>query len=497
MTGTLKANYNIKKSNLPNAHSVYTLEQAQISGGQFITGTAVFSLGKNEKPVHISRFGYMTKMQWISSKFVNLWDEGDKRGWLVNGTTALLHILRASLAHSKRKFSSAFLMNLDDLLDTNDHKDSNSILKLLIDEKNRDLKLYVDRSDVFVEETKVPGGLQSRIESKKVTRYYRLEDRIEHIYNMLEKLFDHQTDVERKSGIQINQRPRRQLEGWDFRDLVTDGDPFFPRVATIQALGKGWIDFTRSIRTVTLFGRGFGDLIEPKRRSTAAATSSAPVNTCSRWTSLPKGRYYLATCISNLREIMENSGDDASNPITLCENVLWHMRQTTFQPCPCIANRNAKHHDPVQTLFPSKFKTMLRKKSQVTLKNDGAVIFGHNANLHWHWKDSGDPVKGDPPQDAGDTTAFSDDMDDSGLGSSLGSSSSPSQINSGSGSDGDDGIGSTSPATSVSSNPTTSPAGNGTANITNTAGSRGLKRCLQTVMPSISKRMKFHGGSDD
>lgn len=62
VTGALLAYYFISKSKLPNTYSVHALEQAQILAGQFTTGTGNFSLGKEGKPVHISSFGYMTKM---------------------------------------------------------------------------------------------------------------------------------------------------------------------------------------------------------------------------------------------------------------------------------------------------------------------------------------------------------------------------------------------------------------------------------------------------
>src|SRR4051794_23708441 len=116
---------------------------------------------------------------------------------------------------------------------------------------------------------------------------------------------------------------------------------------------------------------------------------------------------------------MENAGDATCNPMRLSDKVLWHIRHITFQLCPCITSRTSKHYDPVQTLFLWKFRTMLQKKAQVDLIDGGAVIFGYNTNLHWHWKDNGDPVKGDPPQDAAIDAAFpSDDADNnSGLGS--------------------------------------------------------------------------------
>ncbi|KAI8649720.1 hypothetical protein NCS55_01434300 [Fusarium keratoplasticum] len=380
--GTLMANYSISRSQLPLAHSGCALDKVEVHAGQLVTGTACFSLGNREKPVHISRDGYFTKLQWISSKWIVFWDEGEKRGWLVNGASALLHILRASLTHSKRKFKSAFLMNPQDLLDLEDAMVADAALQLLTDEKNRSLPLY--RENVEFENPNADLGKAKEPATR--FRYYRLENRVDHIYNMLEKLIDHQTDVEQRSGLRIHPRPRRHLEGWDFKDLVTDGDPFFARVATLNTLGKGWVDFIRSVHAVALFGRGFGELIQPKGTSNGG---------CPRWLTLPAERYYLAACVSDLREIMEDHGDAQLNPMKLCDNVLWLVKHTAFQPCPCgTTTQSLKHYEPVQALFPMTFKHLLRKKPLAELQEAGAVVFGHNINIHWHWKDFGDPVKG-------------------------------------------------------------------------------------------------------
>jgi len=372
-------------------------------------GTAAFSVGKREKPVHISRSGYMNKMQWISSKYVMFWDEGEKRGWLVNGARALLHLVRVSLEFSKTKFKSAFLLDPKDLADITLAAGSESALDALLDQTNRSLLLYIDKSEVYEEETTTnpASGGAKIIETvtKRQTRHYRLEDRIEHIYSILEKLIDHQTDIERRSGLQIKTRPRRQLEGWEFRDLITDGDPFFPKVATLQTVGKGWVDFTRGIHAICLFGKGFGDMIRPSH-------ASPIIDPCPRWSRMPRDRYYLAACVSDIQEIIDSDGDDTVNPTRICDGMLWHMKQSLFQACPCTTAEHStktKHHDPVQVLFPNGFTGLLRPKPRVVLEQHGAVIFGHNMNLHWHWGDHGGPIKGDPPPP--DPPASSDILD--------------------------------------------------------------------------------------
>ncbi|KAI1390202.1 uncharacterized protein F4822DRAFT_428544 [Hypoxylon trugodes] len=441
IVGTTRAVYNIGRSRLPSAHSCCVLEKAEILGG----------------------LGYLTKLQWISSKYFVFWDEEEKRGWLVNGASALLHVLRASLEYSKRKFQSRWLLGPGALNDTVDSFRSTSALEVLISEANRDLKLYVDKTEVYNEET--TDKQKNTTVIKRQTRHYRLEDRIEHIYNILEKLIDQQTDAERRSGLQIKFRPRRQLEGWDFRDLATDGDPFFPRVAHLQTIAKGWVDFTRAIHAVTLFGRGFGELIQPQYDTAIS---------CPRWSILPSGNYYLAACVSDLHEVMENLGDPNSNPRRLCDNIIWHTKQAAFNPCSCTKDNASKHHDPVQALFPIRFMRNLKKKTQIKLDSEGAAIFGHNMSLHWHWTDSGDPIKGDPPQEVTDTTY------DSGLGTSIDSSDGRSVPGSVPNSD------SPAPSDTLPRSQSESPQSN-----LQGVDLRSRKHRLQDTMSSISKRANF------
>ncbi|OTA79948.1 hypothetical protein M434DRAFT_17920 [Hypoxylon sp. CO27-5] len=404
--GTTQAKYNINKSGLPNVRTGYALEKVEVSGGYFVTGTAVFSLGNKEQPVHISRFGYLDKMQWVSSKHFVFWDEEEKRGWLVNGAGALLHILRASLEHSKRMFQSAWLLDPDALSD----ETGQSPLEVLISDKNRDLKLYIDKTEVYEEETR--DTQTNHTVSRRHTRYYRLEDRIEHIYNIMEKLIDHRADAERRTGLQINVRPCPQLEGWDFKDLVMDGSPLLARAAQLQPFSKGWADFTRAIRAVTLFGRGYGDLIQPK-------FAGETVVRCPRWSLLPSMKYYLAACVSDLQKIMENTGDPNSNPRLLCKNIIWPTNRVTFDQCPCTSDNTGKHHDPVQVLSTLKFTLESNIQPPTELKSQGAVIFSHRMNLPRHWKDSSDLTTINKQNDGG----LSSSRDSPNSNSTYGSSS--------------------------------------------------------------------------
>ncbi|KLU82357.1 hypothetical protein MAPG_01429 [Magnaporthiopsis poae ATCC 64411] len=505
--GGADAEYNIGRSLLPVAHAGCVLERAHISGGQLIHGSVTFGLGTKEKPINITHGGYIPKLKWVAGKYVILWDEEARRGWLVNGASALLHLLRASLEHCQRdKFKDAFLFDKSSFVEAEGLNNADSAIKVLRDARNLQLPLYSERSEIVQTETSKGMASEGQLSVTRTSRFYCLQDRVEHLYGILEKMIDHQTAVERRNGMQMPEWPRRQLEGWDFREVFADRDPLYPRVATLDTVGKGWVDFTRGIRAITLFGRGFGDMMRPAPQSAAAA--------CTRWSTLPRGSCYLAATVSDLKEIMRIDGDLGSNPRRLSERVLWHSRETTFSPCPCgettaAARRGlgpaSRHVDPVQALFPSRFLAKLKRKTQAELPCEGAVVFGHNWSLHWHYRDSGDPQKGDPPsavleEDVEEKASARRPRADSGLGSSLvsrtcsnsqdGSSSDNHQAELGDGSS-HSGSRTVSPATSHPADHNLDPKGSPPSPVeSQDAILRGVKRRLAS-MTSSTKRIKL------
>ncbi|KAK7990856.1 hypothetical protein PG990_015136 [Apiospora arundinis] len=388
--GTHTANYKVHRSQLPRAKTNCALEKIEVTGGQFITGTAGFVLGRREKPACITRHGYFRKLQWIASKYIVFWDDEEKRGWLVNGASALLHLLRAHLASCQETFGSEFLMKPGDLVvDGNGGTmDAMGALRTLTNKENRALGLYMDKTEVS---SSKKGNGNSGISVTE--NYYCLQDEVEQIYNTLEILIDYQAEVESRSGLKIDFRPRQYLDGWDFRDIVADGDPMYPRVATLGYFGKGWVDLIRSLRAITIFGKGFGELIRPR----PLLSSSGNQGGCP-WATLPRGSYYLAACMSDIRGIVErHDGDTAVNPVQICDDLLWPVKPSTFQSCPCGTGKSnlgvGRHCEPVQALLPPSFRSKLKSKPPVSLKERGAIIFGKSRSIGWFYGDYGDPVK--------------------------------------------------------------------------------------------------------
>ncbi|RYP70200.1 hypothetical protein DL771_005587 [Monosporascus sp. 5C6A] len=381
---TADAPYPITKSGLPRPYDGCFLHNIEVSAGKMITGWSRFSIASKDIPLHVSRDGYIPRLKWLASKFVILWDEQDKRGWMINGVSALLHLLRASLEHdSHGELQSAFLFKRGDILEPSEPYKVDSAFEILLNDSNRKIKLYQEKSD-----------------------FIRLEDRVGNLFNILEKLIDHQINAARDHDLNMIHTPRRYLGGWDFWDLANEQDPFKPYVAELQPIGKGWVDFTRAIYAVTLFGRGFGEIIRP-----------SPASQCPYLAELPKEKYYLATSTSDIRKIMAMIGNQEGKPMKLSDNIVWHTTTKINEPCKCAGKPGDDHSDVVQVLLPLEVSRPLPQGKDLNhLDNHGAIIFGFSTAFKWFWKDDGNPEEGDPPS----TSQELEDpvyMGDSGVGS--------------------------------------------------------------------------------
>ena len=375
------------RSRLPRVGSDCLLEKVSLTAGKYLTPGVTFAVGVRDIPVHLNSQPYVTKLNELRHKLLVFWDIEAKRGWLVNGLDGLLHLLRATLKHYETDELMKLVLeskseNIEEPKNEDPSKPSTEsgtyAFNVLLNEKNMKLAIYRDKDNVEVE-SEDPGVLTRK------KKFVRLEDRVEHLYSILEILLDHQLEKAGQSGVRVKAHVRRRLEGWDFKDLVSDNPTIFPLVETIETVGKGWVDFIRSIQAVTLFGKGFGDIMQPSDEI------------CPHWRQLPEGKSYLAARVSDLEMIMETkNGDDMAVPRRICDGISWFSPTPPYELFPCSNPCIQRHPNPVQVLWPTSLTNRLSLKRRVPLPPEGAVIFGHNASFKWRWGDHGDPVKGDP-----------------------------------------------------------------------------------------------------
>ncbi|EPS42448.1 hypothetical protein H072_3564 [Dactylellina haptotyla CBS 200.50] len=341
--GSKNANYGMKESGLPKPRGGYVLENTFITGRRIIVGGSQFSLGNRDTPFHISQEDPLQRLQWIDRKFFILWDEADKRGWLVNGASTLLHLLRKSLENnSTDKFRFECCFQKESMQEAPEKYKTFSAISVLRNDANLKQKIY-----------------------PKKLGYLCVEDRLDELFDTLEKVVEHQFGIARQSTSGGN-KTGEFLEGWDFNDLATNEDPIYPRLATFRKPSGGWVDFTRSIQAVTLFGRGFGEIIKSEGLS------------CAQWVTLPTGEYYLAAAVDDLKKIMKKNGDQYASPMRLTDDIFWHPTENIFEECKCISGVKGKHSAFVQATLSSSLCHIQPNNISIQLLDGGAVIFGHS-----------------------------------------------------------------------------------------------------------------------
>lgn len=362
-----------------------------------------FALGVKDVPRHRPPNGYIMTLRNLEKKYVVLWDDDSKRGWLVNGTSALLHLVRAWLSFAvKDKYSSRFHFDPAKLINSINHHKPDSATEVLINASNMALPIYPGSNELSEEEEtkwKMGDGSEHNAEQnrklnteaeefltlKRKKGYVLFENLVQHHLSIMYQIFEHQRDKAGENGIKIKRHVRTYLEGWDFFDLATDCDPH-PRVASLNAMGYGWVDFIRSIGAITLLGCKFGDIIRP----------IAFRGMCPEWTSLPPDNYYLAVSAMDLKNITQRFGTTRTSPPQPVHGLVWHCPEDVVASCNghCqgrgLFKRIRKiwkpHSDPVQVFYPKRKHGFLRLGGPERIHSDGAVVFGHNFSWKYRWR---------------------------------------------------------------------------------------------------------------
>ncbi|KAF5264211.1 hypothetical protein FOXYS1_5008 [Fusarium oxysporum] len=353
----------VSHSMLPKPSENGALARKSFSRGRSILKQSHYFLGAKDTPPSLAFNGYVQRLQYLEARFILLWDETDKRGWLINGASALLYAVESFLAQARTDSSSAAFMfeRYGDDRPSTIHRPS--ALETLNDESYQNSPLYRETDSHTVLKTK-----------------------IEEFCGILEYFIDLQDHVTGNGS--LCKKPRSDLEGWDFDDLVNNYGTLYPRVATLNSGGKGWTDFIRGVKAVTLVGRGFGNIIRPDMQKQ---------QTCRKWATLPKERYYIATCVSDLKRVFKEHGLCHDGHIRLSDTLIWHSPTPGSAFCRCKElHRDSERYscEPVQTCFPLSLSHLVQSRENKTLdNNEGALIFGNHSEFPWVWTNFGNPSK--------------------------------------------------------------------------------------------------------
>lgn len=371
-------NYAIKRSGLPQPGREVSLEKFTLGLSHIVAGGATIGIGAKDTPIHVTKGDYIGKLRWISRKYVVLWDEQDKRGWLVNGVSALLHALLGSLEFSRTDvFKGVFELDIAKFKHNQAPTTYTSAIEVLLNEENRRMVLYPSSSSTTTETVVDKHGVATT-STKTTTTNCTVQDKVIELYEYFERMIEYKTTIETSPGIKTKlQRPLQHLEGWDFNELVSMRDPLYLRVATLGPNSFSWVKFTRSIHAITLFGKGFGNILR-----NAGIEDTVP---CHHLSEVPTQQCYLSVGNSDVLNIIENfDGDTTTNPMRLTTHLVWHNAsypRDPFDACPCIEG-NEHPAFPVQQILPSGLRSrLIGPTNSLDDFEHGAVVFGQSNPL--------------------------------------------------------------------------------------------------------------------
>ncbi|CAG9952322.1 unnamed protein product [Clonostachys rosea f. rosea IK726] len=245
-------------------------------------------------------------------------DVDDRRAWLVDGTSRLLHLVRASIEQdrnhpaykSKWKLPGALKLEGDDGLGlSGDH--GVTTVEILGNPENLNVQLYID-------------DVEPNASGQLIEVPYRLRNKVQEVLPQLEALVDKQAEIAAQDGYWIRPSSKlltKSLAGWDFWDVAGPASPIQRRIFHLQASGRGWVDYIRSIQAVTIFGKGFGELLEPEQR-----------NICPNWMAVPKNNDYLGSSIATLKKIHASTNIQPLDPGLITADIAWSSQATLFSP---------------------------------------------------------------------------------------------------------------------------------------------------------------------
>lgn len=301
---------------------------------------------------------------------VLLYDHKCARGWLLDGASALLHILRFHVAsYTPIKDCGAF--DLKQFCYADSRVGSAAAKDVLLNPKAQDLVLLMERSRREKESVEESGGelaFKNIIETDVKTCL--LKDRVLDMWDVLEQMYDRWKGKKEQPGVALEGLGAR-LEGWKFQDVVDREHSINPVFAELDSSATDWLRLIRHIDAVVLFGNGFGELMRPMGEH------------CTNWTSVPQKKFCLAVPVSQLRRIAKKHGRPDETPIKLAENVYWPIVEHPFQ-CTCDAqsrgHKQRRACDRSQALrYHSKHvsRSVVGGEVLSAADNDnGAVIFG-------------------------------------------------------------------------------------------------------------------------
>lgn len=342
----------------PISHSTISWSGLSINGGKFLTVGATFTIGKKDLAPALKTSEarvYENHIRDAGNMTVLLYSSLDRRSWLLDGASALVHLARAWLTSREAEHGTSGATGKLNYIADNGGR--SSALKVLRD--NQEIVIFEDTTEVH--EISVPiepisepdnpstdsgyvsiagsSSLETKRSTKRTTSQWTYKSLIIDLWRNLEAMKAKLVQL-KQHGPEVSVRlPSTSpiLTGWDVSDFLIGRTPLEPRCVKLEHEGKSWNKFTKETFSVPLMAESFGNLILP-------AVPGSQV--CQSASTLPAGRDLLAVPLSVLLLTAHRFLRWQENLAHDCARVTDHTfligAEHPASPCRCFQDPNCE-----------------------------------------------------------------------------------------------------------------------------------------------------------
>jgi hypothetical protein len=346
--GTEEVDYsNLDYSSAEDAGKSIQFGGVTLGFQQIVSGEVNFSLGSRDGKLHMERSGPYQKIIRCAAKTpVLLYDHDEKRAWLVPSSAVILHIARTR--HTREPYTKGGKPISFPFASPRENRHS-SADQILLEHASFELSGSEDFD----------------------SQSYYLRDVVRDVWSRLETLLDMNVRKERASEQDVRIPLKHFLRGWEFMALVEDISPLREKEASIQRSSGGWTRLAKDIDAVVLFASGFGDIIRP---SDEACDSGL----CKRWSSVPRGKDYLAASCAMLSQLFDRAGSRLTQKYLTSTHLRWNRGQVLWGRCESRSHQC--NCDRLQGIVKNSAECFGTVTEPGLLEADGAVIFGQTSH---------------------------------------------------------------------------------------------------------------------
>lgn len=293
----------------PFSHLTMTWKTLTIGGGKWATGSLGFEIARKDNAVVFETAAdhpYESSISEAKDMTVLFYSSHYRRGWLIDGASALVYLARARLT---------FMAPI--------HKDQNLLEHVRsaahLGETALETLMRLGEQRIFMhQETKhetttksaspSPGPTDNSADSgyvsgivankpvpktdrKDITTTWPYRKLVLELWHNLSQMQASLYKLKSHDPQAPIRKPGHILTGWEAKDVIRYRKHQAPRFVDMNRESEQWLKYTEATTSVVLLARDFGDLIVP--------SNGAPV--CESMHSLPVGRCLLAVPLYILR----------------------------------------------------------------------------------------------------------------------------------------------------------------------------------------------------